>query len=204
MRAALLAFVLVPFVVFPPVRLRSKNQAATNAESFSAQKFATTHWNEKILPGISQATDVNALSAALDTSAGDAAKKFARTVGIGGAACYFVSGEGFVSSVEGDDIHVSLTHGGKDFAVLDTGLVFGNAVRDGTGLLDVNTFANSEEFNAIASELNAIVERDVLPVAKKLASPGTKIRFAGVAELTDTTSDPRPLRLVPVRVEAAQ
>ena len=32
--------------------------------------------------------------------------------------------------------------------LIETGHIFGNAVRDGTGLLDVNDYPNSQEFNA--------------------------------------------------------
>lgn len=203
-RAALIALAVLPFVVFPPVRLRSKNAsgATTQAETFNAKNFAARLWVEKLLPGLATSVDVRTLHAALDTSVADAAKKYARTVGIGGTAYFCVTGEGTVTAVDEDGFTVSFGENEKFVLSIDTGLVFGNAVRDGTGLLDVNTFANSEEFNAIAAELNTIVENEVLPAARKLGAVGAKIRFAGIAELTGTDSDPRPLRLTPLKVEA--
>jgi len=203
-KAVLIAIVVAPFVVFPPVRFPSKNAPGVLAqpEAFSARKFAAKLWTEKLIPSAKTAIDARTLYIALEANPADAARKHARSVGIGGTSYYFVAGEGIVTAIDGDGITLALADGVKNTLVIDTGLVFGNAVRDGTGLLDVNTFANSEEFNAIASELNAIVEKDVIPTAQKLGTVGAKLSFTGIAELTGTHGDPRPLHLIPLKVEA--
>lgn len=204
-RAALIAIVVAPFIVFPPFRLTSKNASVSsaNAAAFSARDFATKLWTDKLIPSLRTAVDARTLYSALDASPADAAKKHARSVGIGGTSYYLVTGEGIVTAADSDGVTITLTTGEKNFVVLDTGLIFGNAVRDGTGLLDVNAFANSEEFNAIAAELNALVEASVHPSVRQLGTVGTKLRFTGIAEITSSDSDPRPLHLVPLKVEIA-
>ncbi len=85
---------------------------------------------------------------------------------------------------------------------LETGNIFGNAVRDGTGLLNVNDFPNSQDFNALSSEINRRIEQQVLPALRKAAAVGATVRFAGCAEIVDEDTDLHPLRIVPFIVEA--
>ena len=75
--------------------------------------------------------------------------------------------------------------------------MFGNAIRDGCGLLDVSDFPNSRDFNAISSEINQRVEERVLPVLKENGTVDGEIEFVGCAEVTDPKTDIRPLRVVP-------
>jgi predicted lipoprotein len=84
--------------------------------------------------------------------------------------------------------------------LLLTGLIFGNSVRDATGLLDVSKFPNSQQFNAISSELNALVESRVIPGVRSNAAPGHVLRFVGCAEIADEVSDVVPLKVVPLKV----
>jgi predicted lipoprotein len=80
---------------------------------------------------------------------------------------------------------------------LRIGPVFGNTVRDGCGLLDVNAFPGLEEFNALSAELNALVERNVLPALKAGANVGATVRFAGCAEAPESAPDAgEPLLLI--------
>jgi predicted lipoprotein len=79
--------------------------------------------------------------------------------------------------------------------------VFGNTIRDGSGLLDVSDFPNSRDFNAISSEINRRVEERVFPLLKQKAAAGVAIQFAGCVDITDPETDLRPLRLVPITIK---
>ncbi|MFT3870796.1 MAG: DUF2291 family protein [Nibricoccus sp.] len=201
-QAALIALAVVPFVVFPPVRCKTKAApgAATARQVFDPQTFARRFWAEKLVPAAKSATSVADLYAAIQANPATAAAKYAHPVGLGGTSYYFVAGRGVVTAVSDESITLSLPDNPTATVVIETGLVFGNAVRDGSGLLDVNAFANSEEFNAVASALNTIVEIEIIPTARKAGVVGSPLRFSGIAELANTDSDPRPLSLVPVSV----
>jgi len=41
----------------------------------------------------------------------------------------------------------------------------------------------------------------VLPVAQRAGKVGSRLRFTGIAEITNPDSDPRPLHLIPVEVQ---
>jgi predicted lipoprotein len=85
--------------------------------------------------------------------------------------------------------------------VLQVGVLFGNAIRDGTGLLNVNDFPNSQDFNAISEQLNRLVESRVQPKLREIAKAGAFVKFAGCAEVNDESSDLQPLNVVPVFAE---
>ena len=104
--------------------------------------------------------------------------------------------------VSGGEVSLAVTTGATNAEILlQTGLVFGNAVRDGTGLLNVNYYPNSQDFNDISAELNKIIEVRVLPRLREGATVGATIHFAGCAEVADESSDLKPLKLVPIQAE---
>jgi predicted lipoprotein len=113
-----------------------------------------------------------------------------------------VSGKGRVLSVSDDEVALAVT-GGATAAeiVLPTGPLFGNAVRDGTGLLNVNDYPNSQDFNAVSEALNHLAETGVLPKLRAQAKVGSIVRFTGCVEVNDESSDLKPLRVIPISAE---
>jgi predicted lipoprotein len=121
-------------------------------------------------------------------------------VGLGNAAYYFARGSGLVTAVERNRILVEISGA---VVAIRTGPVFGNSVRDGCGLLDVNDVPGLAEFNALSAELNRLVEERVQP-ALKGATVGATLTFAGCAEAPETLPAGGPLlTFIPVQVELA-
>ena len=85
--------------------------------------------------------------------------------------------------------------------MLQAGLIFGDAVRDGTGLLDASAYSNSQDFNDISAALDHIVETRVIPGLRQQASIGATISFAGCAEVDDESADLKPLKVVPIQTK---
>ena len=112
---------------------------------------------------------------------------------------FLVRGSGKVAEVGDDAIVVALD--GTDAKVsLSVGLLFGNTVRDASGLLDVSAFPNSQEFNDLSTQLNGLVETKVAPALRAKAAVGKAIRFAGCAELEEDVK-PDLLAVIPIKVE---
>ena len=84
--------------------------------------------------------------------------------------------------------------------VLQTGLLFGNAVRDATGLLDASKFADSRQFNEMSTELNRLAETRIIAVLKERAAVGRHLDFAGCVEIQDDASVIKPLAIIPLDV----
>ena len=148
-----------------------------------------------------QASDVNEVLAAVRLDSRAARGRYGRTSGLGGSVYYFVSGAGKVIHRDKGAVTIHPDGGVADKTmVLDTGAIFGNGVRDGTGLLNVNDFPNSRDFNQLAEELNKLVEVRVLPALRE-ASLGSTIHFAGIAEVSQDAPASGPWHLVPVIAE---
>ncbi len=195
---ALLLWVCPLFHVVP---LETARQHSADA-SFNAAAFVEKLWSERLLKSADRAVDAATLLSEIAEDAKAARAKYGRTVGLSSTCYYFVSGEGWVVAVKNDSVSLALRENDSNpDVVLKTGKIFGNAVRDGTGLLNVSDFPNSRDFNDISSEINRRIEERVLPPLHAKAAPGTKVRFAGCAEITGGETNVRPLHLVPLIAE---
>ncbi len=180
-----------------PLELAHQEQRAS---AFDAAEHASRFWESKLLPAADRAIELNDLLAALREDAAAARALHGRALGIGGATLFLVRGSGRVAAVGDEAVEVTLDGGAHATVRLATGLLFGNAVRDATGLLDVSAFPNSQDFNALSTELNLIVETQVAPALRDRAAVGKAIRFAGCAELEEG-AEPQVLTVIPLRAE---
>jgi predicted lipoprotein len=186
------------FQVVPLAKAIQDKAAAT----FNPAQFAETFWQTQLLKSLDKAVPTEALLPAMQADPSAARKKYSRSVGLDDSYDYFVTGQGRVVAISDDEISLAMSAGTNAPEIsLEVGLLFGNAVRDGTGLLNVNNYPNSQDFNAISEALNHIVETQVLDSFRAKVKTGQKIRFTGCAEVDDESTDLHPLKVVPVQAE---
>ena len=189
---------------FPLFHIVPLERAAKEKESaaFNPKEFAEKFWNGRLVKSFDKAVKAEILVAATRTNALEAMKKFSRSVGVSESYTYFLSGKGRVLAANDDAILLGVTEGATNPEIsLQVGLLFGNAVRDGTGLLNVNDYPNSQDFNGISEALNHIIETRVQPKLREQAKVGALVRFVGCAEVNDESSDLKPLKVVPIAAE---
>jgi len=201
----LIAFAIAAVLcwLWPPFRIVPLGQAQQQQlrGAFDAPAFARAFWDQRLLPATARAVSVAELLSGLAHDPAAARQRFGRALGLSSTTCFFVSGSGRVIAIDKEGVNVALEDVPAGSGVrLMTGLLFGNAVRDATGLLDVNEFPNSQDFNAISAELNHLVETEVLPALRSHSAVGKQIRFAGCLELEEGTA-PNVLPVIPVKVE---
>jgi len=183
------------FHIVPLKTVTAQKEAAT----FNPTNFAESFWSGQLSAAKGRAVKAEVLVPAIQTDAAAAKTNYSRTVGMSDAYFYFVSGTGRVLAVSDDEVSLAVTPGATNAEVaLETGLVFGNAVRDGTGLLSANDYPNSQDFNDVSAALNHIVETRVLPKLHEQAKVGVTVSFAGCAEVDDESSDLKPLKVIPI------
>lgn len=211
-RLAVGAAVAVLGFVFPPFRIVSLtpgtadpagNAAAAAAPAgFDPVAVAAKFWAADLPAAHPRAVDLAQLAPALRADAEAAKKRFAQAAGLG-TAYYFVRGSGRVVARERNVLRLAVTGAETEFVTIRLGPVFGNTVRDGSGLLDVNAFPGLQEFNALAAALNTLVEQRVLPALKENAQVGKVVTFVGCAEAPESAPDSgEPLfTVVPVQAE---
>ena len=190
--------------VFPlfhivPLERAAKEKAAA---AFNPAERAERFWNEQLLKSLDRAVKMEVLLPLIKADRAEAEKKFSRSVGVSENRTYFLSGAGRVVAVNDEEISLALAGGSTNAEIsLQIGLIFGNAVRDATGLLNVNDYPNSQDFNAVSEALNRIIEERVQPRLRAGGKIGATIHFVGCAELNDESTDLTPLKVVPVHVE---
>jgi len=187
--------------LFHIVPLQATRQQTTDA-NFNAGVFVDKLWNERLLKSVTKAVDAATLLAEIKKDPKAARERHGRTLGLSSTYYYCVSGIGRVVAVEKNSVFLALDESGSTpDIVLETGNLFGNAIRDGTGLVKVDDFPNSRDFNDISSELNRRIEERLLPTLRSKAAVGAMMRFTGCAEIADENTDLRPLRIVPLVAE---
>lgn len=178
---------------------RESLRAEREQQAFDAASFVREFWQKKLMPAMEDAVDASTVLAALREDPLQARTQYGRTAGLGREVLYFVRGSGRVVSVGKKAIGISLgASENEEDVALHTGLLFGNVVRDATGLLSGDDFPNSQQFNAVSTELNRTIETNVLPSLRERAKIGEEIQFVGCAAVTYVPRDITPLRLVPL------
>ncbi len=182
---------------------RKTATAENAATTFNARQFAETFWTKQLPASLDKTVKAAVLLSAIQSDVATAKRNFSRSVGLSEGYFYFVSGTGRVVAVLDDEISLAVTAGSTNAEVsLQTGLIFGNTLRDGTGLLNASDYPNSQDFNDIAAALNHIVETRVLPKLRGQAKVGANISFVGCTEVDDESADLKPLKVVPIQTEA--
>ena len=202
---AALGFVAL-LIVYPPFRVVSKSANAARAAAgsgeadFDAKAFAEVFWVEQLQPAAERATEAAPMLAALRSDSATAVKTHARHVGLGNVAYFFLRGSGRVAAVERSRLLIEVE---GTLVALRTGPVFGNRIRDGCGLIDVNDVPGLTAFNALSAELNRLVEERVQPALKSVGV-GDTIHFAGCAEAPESLPASGPvLNFIPVSAEVS-
>ena len=190
---------LFPLFHIVPLERAAKEKAAA---TFDPKAFAEKFWNKQLLTSLDKAVKAEELLPAIQSNAAEAKRKYSRSVGVSESYTYFISAQGRVLAASDDEISLAVTEGATNAEVsLQVGLLFSNAVRDGTGLLSVNDYPNSQDFNAISEALNRIIEERVLPKLREAAKVGAIINFVGCAEVNDESTDLKPLKVVPMQAK---
>lgn len=188
------------FPLFHAVSL-NEVQRQLAAEEFDAAAYVDSFWNGAQQENLHNAVDAGDLLAAFAENFEGTAAQFGHRLGLSGHSSYLVSGEGQVVARDDFSVSIALQEDGPAAVVIEMGPVFGNAIRDGSGLLNVSDFQNAQDFNALSTEINLRVEQEVLPELHDKASVGATVSFVGGVEVSDMAGAPEVLVLVPIKVE---
>jgi predicted lipoprotein len=199
----IISIIVIIVVAYKSVYFKKLDEvkASLSAKEFNPAAYAQTFWTNKLTPNLDKAIDITQLTSMLS---GDAAKTFdtySHALGIGNLRYFLVKGKGTIMSVNEDDVSVLLqSDTAKQTITLATEYIFGNAVRDATGLININEFNNTMDFNNVSAELNKIIREKVLPSFKQQAKKGNTIEFTGAIELNKEHLDLSNIEVIPVAV----
>jgi predicted lipoprotein len=143
------------------------------------------------------ATDVTTLWEAFAADPSNARTEHGHQAGLGGPWYFCVRGQGVVETVEKNRVLLAVAGSSRQVG-LDLDVVVDNTVREALGV-KASAFADSQDFNAVSSELNRRVEQEVITPNRPLLKPGAEVEFVGCTKIGGN-SDLDPLCLVPIRL----
>ncbi|MEO6282324.1 MAG: DUF2291 domain-containing protein [Dyadobacter sp.] len=195
-------FILIAVVAYNSVYFKKLDEVKAGATSFNAARYAGRFWETKLLPATSKAIETGELLSLLKTDKGKAFADHSHALGIGNVKFFLIKGIGTVESVEENQVllKIEFQHE-KSVLRIATEYIFGNAVRDASGAMDMNEFSNSMDFNNVSAEINKIIRDKVIPGFKSKVKKGDRITFSGAIELNKEHTDLKRIEVIPVSLK---
>jgi len=197
----IIVVVVVLLVAYNSVYFKKLDQvkAEQTAKTFNAASYAQNFWDKKLTPGLKDAIAIEKLIPMLNANPAQAFNTYSHALGIGNLRYFVVQGKGIVAAIDADGITVSIASLQGQKVKIATEYIFGNAARDATGLININDFHNTMDFNNVSAEINTIIRNRVLPQLKH-AKVGNGISFTGAIELNKEHLNLSQIEAVPVAV----
>lgn len=175
-----------------------KHRAETRPATFNAADYAEKFWNDSLPASIANDPRIEDLLKLLNENPANAFEKFGQKLGISKSFYFMAKGKGTIEKVEDEFLVIALDNQMKVNVATD--FIFGNAVRDGSGKVNINDFLNMTDFNAVSVAINKLVKEKVVSRLKKTAAVGQILEFAGAMEINQDNIDLSSLRIIPVSV----
>jgi predicted lipoprotein len=194
----ILFVVTIGIIAYNSVYFRKLDEyrASKAGKDFDPAAYARKFWETRLTPKLDSAVDLTQLISQLSTDPATAFARHSHALGIGNLRYFLVKGTGTVESVGTDDV----TLVGKNKIRIATELIFGNAVRDASGQININEFVNTMDFNNVSAEINRIIRETVLPPFRKAVRNGSTVSFTGAIELNKEHLKLEDIELVPIRL----
>jgi predicted lipoprotein len=169
---------------------------------FDPAEYVSDFWHKKVPANLTRSIPATDLLSALNTDIVQTGQKFGRTLGLASTYFFLISGEGRVLDLTDEGILLAVFKDQNSIDILiATNFIYGNAIRDASGLIDVSDFPNSMEFNSISSEINKVVTYEVIPLFLNKVRVGDEITFFGATEVNKDEPELNPLRVIPIQVK---
>ena len=171
-------------------------------QSFDAVAFTKKLWEEQLPAKMDSAISLPDFIQAVTANQQDAFSKYTNALGIGNYRYALIKVTGQVSAVNEDELVLQIKAGDSALtAILATEYIYGNAIRDASGLVDVKDFPNTAELNSISEELNKLVRTTVLPAFRQQVKTGDQVQMVAAVEFNKEHVKWQNLELLPVRLQ---
>lgn len=197
----IVSIVLLIAVAYNSVYFKKLDEvkAASTSKQFDAASYARNFYSKKLLPNLDKAIELNTLLSLVKSEPDKAFKDYSHALGIGNVRYFLVKGEGTITGIDENDVAVTMkSDSSKKEIKIATEFVFGNAIRDASGLINLNEFNSTMDFNNVSAEVNKIIRTEVLPTFKANAKQGDFVRFSGAIELNQAHVNIDSLEVIPV------
>lgn len=185
-------------VYFQPL---DEKKAALEDKTFDAAAYAQSLWENQFPEVILQAPSIDLLITQLQSQPEETFDTYSNALGIGNIRFFMTQGKGRILQIGDNDllVRVDVEENYRNVRIA-TEYIFGNALRDASGLVDIGEFVNTMDFNQVSAELNSIVRKNVIPSLLASVKKGDSIAFSGAMELNREFFDLNDLEIIPAQV----
>jgi predicted lipoprotein len=176
-----------------------KHRASSGPAGFNATIYAAEFWNNSLSLCIGRATELSSLLGLLNENPENAFGKYGRKLGISKTHYFMVKGKGIIEKVDAEYVEVNLNDQRK--IKIATDFIFGNAIRDGSGKVNISDFLNMTDFNKVSVAINKLVKEKVVSRLRKYAVVGKTVEFAGAFEISEEDMNLSDILIIPVSVK---
>lgn len=197
------ALVILLFIGYHAVYFKKLNEVQAGAVTgkINTTAYSRTFWDKKLPIALKQAISLPTLIKQLDTSPEKAFEAYGHALGIGDLKYFLVKGEARVQQVNENDVVIALPSEKDDITLrIATEYVFGNAVRDASGLINMNEFDNTADFNEVSAGINKIIREEILPGFRKTIKKDDHLSFTGAIELNKKFLDLKDIEITPIQL----
>jgi hypothetical protein len=169
------------------------------AKAFDAAAYANNYFYTQLPPVVAKAPDIDKLITLLKTDTAATFKTYGHALAIGTTRYFLVQGKGTIANIDDNGVWLSTSAGNS--VLLATEYVYGNALRDASGLVDINKFSSTMDLNNIAAEIDKIVRSKILPPVKSELKKGKTIQFTGAVGLNQAHLQMGDIEITPVSLK---
>ena len=194
---ALLIFLCYNAVYFKKLDVVKKE---TIVSKFDAVKYARNYY-KAVAQMAGKAPEYDALISMLKTNPEKTFTDHAHALGIGNIKYFLVQGKGKIQLINESSVTVLIKSGNTEaVANIATEYVYGNAIRDASGIIKINEFSSTSDLNNMSAEINKIVRSEVLPPFIAKVKVGDTVSFSGAIELNKKYLDITGIEIVPIAI----
>lgn len=124
-----------------------------------------------------------------------------RKLGISNDYYFIVEGNAAVMAIKEENVRIKLERENESQFSIATDFIFGNTVREASGMAKIGDFQNTMDFNTISVAVNKQVRTSIIPPFLAKVKEGDNIYFKGAVEVNTKNPDLENLRVVPLILE---
>ena len=171
-------------------------------QKFDAVTYTGKLWDEKLPAKLDSSIELGTLIGFIEANPLDAFSRFSNAIGIGNYRYSLVRVNGVVAVINEDDVTLKVSHADSVMTIkIATEFVYGNAIRDASGLVDIKDFTNTNDLNSISEELNKRVRTTVLPAFRTQVKQGDEIELTGAVQFNKEHISFMDLEIIPIRIK---
>ena len=199
----IIGIIIALVVIYNSVYFRPLDEELSKGKeiAFDAKSFVDGIWKNELLNVYDSAIDLTTLLTQLRENPEQTFAREAQALGIGNIGFFKVKGEGTVLGVNENNVLVRV---GDQTIEIEMEFIFGNGVRDASGLIEANDYDKTADFNSISESINEKIRQEVIPEFRTKVAKDNKVIFKGALELNKVHLDLSQPEVIPVSIQIIQ